>query len=210
MLRLALLLILIIFISGCHRASETILEARPRAAAIEDPTAPMDDASAAVTAARNYARAIAAGDLVAAKSFLFTPTRLHQRLADVVNRYFLAAHHVRVAAMQGLGESEGKRLPMNDSGTFFIDRMTARLNGDSGEVVWKDNFGTGSERTIDVIRVNGRWLLSMNESGGDSKATRELIDEIGQANRSARKLEQLAARIKSGELKTFDEINHHQ
>ena len=128
-------------------------------------------------------------------------------LADVVNRQFSAYHRLRVAAAAQIGEAEARRLPMNDAGTFFTDRMTARLVQDRGDVVWNDGFGPdGTERELEVVRVGGRWKLSLESFVADPETASAVVDGIGDASWYARQLERAVADVEAGKLTTFKEI----
>lgn len=210
----AIALISGLLIAGCVRPppepTATQPEPPPSAAREASRERPQDDAKAAVAVARRYAQAIAAGDLAAAKQLLHTPTDAHRKLADVVNRLFSAYHRLRVAAAKQIGESEARRLPMNDAGTFFTERMTARLDGDEGDVVWDDDFSPdGTERELEVVRVDGQWKLSLKSfTSGDAPETMsDVVHGIGEANKYTRELEQAVAEVESGKWKTFKEIN---
>ena len=168
------------------------------------------DAQAAVSAARQFSRAVAAGDLERAKALLYTPTAAHEKLADAVARQFIAEARLRAAAMRRLGEAEGKRLPMNDAGTVFQNRMSAEVQGERARVTWLDDYGPyGTERDLDLQRVGRQWEVSMRRftSGDQPETVRHVLDAIGDVNWYTRRLLKVVDEIESGKLKTFDDIN---
>jgi hypothetical protein len=169
-----------------------------------------DGAESAVCVARRYAEAIAAGDLAAATQYIHTPTAAHRRLAGAVNRQFNAYHRLRVAAVKQIGEAEARRLPMHDAGTFFTDRMTARIEGDHGDVVWNDGDGQeGFEIELEVVRVGGQWKVSLKSfTSGDAPETMsDVVEAIGMVSENTRDTEDVVAETVSGKRKTFEEIN---
>jgi hypothetical protein len=171
---------------------------------------PADDASQVVALGRQYAAAVAAGDVAAARSLVHTPTANHERLADAVTRQFHAYHRVRTAAAERLGEAVARRLPQNDAGEFFVDRMRARLDGDEGAVEWRDDYGPeGTPRDLAVVRVGGRWKVSLSEFVTQDNG-RELASEVrsaaGEINAWTRDLRRIEAEIRSGKLGTFEAI----
>lgn len=208
----AIALISGLLIAGCVRPppepTATQPEPPPSAARDASRERPQDDAKAAVAVARRYAQAIAAGDLAAAKQLLHTPTDAHRKLADVVNRQFSAYHRLRVAAAKQIGDSQARRLPMNDAGTLFTERMTARIDGNEGVVAWDDN-GPESDAELEVVRVGGQWKLSLKSftSGNAPETMSDVVYGIGEANKYTRDLEQAVAEVESGKWKTFKEIN---
>ena len=99
---------------------------------------------------------------------------------------------------------------MNDAGTFFTDRMVARTSGDTGVIVWRAGYGLDATQSgLDVVRVGGRWKLSMKSftSGDGPETVRDVLDGIGDANAYTRRLEKVVSDIESGKLRTFEEIN---
>ena len=169
----------------------------------------LDDREQPVSVARRFAKTIADDDPSTAAALMLAPTPNHRRLAQSVCRLFCAYHRVRREAISRIGEAEAKRLPMNDAGTFFIDRMTSRIDGDSATVTWKDNFGPdGTSRDLEFVRASGQWRVSLKSftSGNGPETAREVIDAIGETNSFTRDLETVESRIKSGELNTFEAI----
>jgi hypothetical protein len=99
---------------------------------------------------------------------------------------------------------------MNDAGTFFADRMTAHPNGDTAKVTWTDDYGpNGTTQDLDLIRAAGQWRIFLKSftHGDHPESARDVIEGIGETNAFTRDLERVEARIKSGELATFDAIH---
>jgi hypothetical protein len=199
-----------ILAAGCVRPTREPYSAQRPPPLVRDAPSDrrQDDAEAAVSVARRYAEAIAADDLAGARQFIHTPTEAHRRLADVVSRQFRAYHRLRVAAAGPLGEAEARRLAMNDAGTFFTDRMTARLEGDQGVVAWDDDQGQEAAY-VEVVRVDGQWKLSLKSftSGNAPETMSDVVEAIGMVSENIRDTERVVAEVVSGKRRTFEEIN---
>lgn len=207
---------------GCNRSDRSESQHAPHqspqaaapatAPAVTDSTDAPSEADAAVSAARRFARAIADGDAKTAQDLLYAPTPSHVRLAAAVVRQFMAYHRVRVAAIKRIGEAEAKRLPMNDAGALFTDRMNARLMGDRGEVAWRDDYGqSNTERELEMIKSDGQWRVSMRSFIGgaseEDETISDVLEAVGDVSWYTRELEKAANDIESGKLMTFKEIN---
>ena len=205
-------LLLSVAVSGCRpRAGAEAATAGGLAPVGATTTTGMSNAGQAVDVARRYAAAVASGNLGAARSLVHTPTAGHERLADAVGRQFDAYHRVRAAAVERIGEAAAKRLPMNDAGTFFADRMQACLEGERGVVEWRDDFPPdGTRRDLDVVHVGGRWRVSLSQFivGDDGRElARDVLEGVGDVNSWTRDLRRIEREIRSGTLKTFEEIS---
>jgi hypothetical protein len=207
-----LLLLLSAWAGGCRPNGDAEVARSPgdRVDAGPAATTAPDDASRVVALGRRYAAAVAAGDLATARSLVYTPTANHERLADAVTRQFHAYHRVRVAAAERIGEAAARRLSQNDAGEFFLDRMRARLEGDKGAVEWRDDYAPeGTPRDLAVLRVGGRWKISLSEYVTRDDG-RELASEVrsatGEVNAWTRDLRRIEAGIRSGKLSTFEAI----